>query len=784
MHPGRNEYDGVVATDTATSVDRLCIDTIRTLSMDAVQKANSGHPGTPMALAPLAYVLYTRVMKHSPRDPEWPDRDRFVLSCGHASMLLYATLYLAGYDVSLDQDIERFRQLGSRAAGHPEYGHVPGVEVTTGPLGQGISHAVGMALAERMLAARFNRPGHDVVDHRTFVIASDGDLEEGISGEASSLAGHLGLGRLISFYDRNHISIEGDTQIAFTEDVGKRYEAYGWHVQDLEEEIELDALEQALRGAIEVEDRPSLIIVRTHIAQGSPNKQDTAGAHGSPLGEEEVRLTKEAMGWPSQEPFFVPEEALGHFRGCIERGAEAQSEWQTRFDAYSEAHPELGQELGRLFDRRLPSGWDDEIPRFHASGTMTATRKSSNTVLQWAATKVPELVGGSADLAPSTLTLIDGADSVEAGSYGGRNLHFGIREHAMGAIVNGLTLHYLRGYGSTFLVFSDYMRGSIRLAALMGLPSIFVFTHDSIGLGEDGPTHQPIEQLAGLRAVPRLAVIRPAGANETALAWHHAIASSDHPCALVFSRQGIPTWNPAAVPVDAIERGAYVLRDSFKEPDPPDLILIATGTEVHICARAADLLEADGVATRVVSMPCMEHFADQDAGYRDSVLPSACRARVSLEAAGTFGWDRWVGDLGETIGMHGFGASAPAGTLYKHFGFTPEQVGRCRQRGGGTRMSTVTEVNPRLKALTDAGVSIWLDQIRRSLITGGELARMVAEESLRGVTANPSIFEKAILGSNDYDEDLEELVARATRRAGYLRADRRPRRADGCRRAG
>jgi transketolase len=388
-----------------------------------------------------------------------------------------------------------------------------------------------------------------------------------------------------------------------------------------------------------------------------------------------VRLTKQAMGWPSQEPFFVPEDALRHFRGCIERGADAQAEWQARFDAYGEAHPELAQELQRMIDRRLPSGWDDEVPHFHASGTMTATRKSSNTVLQWAAAKVPELVGGSADLAPSTLTLIDGADSIEAGSFGGRNLHFGIREHAMGAVVNGLTLHYFRGYGSTFLVFSDYMRGSIRIAALMGLPSIFVYTHDSIGLGEDGPTHQPIEQLAGLRAVPGLAVIRPAGANETALAWRHAIAATDHPNALVFSRQGIPTWNPAAVPSDAIERGAYVLRDSFKEPGLPDLILISTGTEVHICTRAADLLEADGIATRVVSMPCMEHFAAQEQDYRDSVLPPECRARVSIEAASTFGWHRWVGDLGEVIGMTTFGASAPAGVLYKHFGFTPERVG-------------------------------------------------------------------------------------------------------------
>jgi transketolase len=663
----------VTTTETATALDKLCVDTIRTLSMDAVQKANSGHPGTPMALAPVAYVLYARVMRHSPRHPDWPDRDRFVLSAGHASMLLYSTLYLAGYDVSLEDDIMQFRQLGSRAAGHPEYHDLPGIEVTTGPLGQGISHAVGMALAERMLAARFNRPGHEIVDHRTFAIASDGDLEEGISGEASSLAGHLRLGRLISFYDQNHISIEGDTKLAFTEDVGARYEAYGWHVQDLEENIGLDNLEQALENAIAVEDKPSLIIVRTHIAQGSPNKHDTAGAHGSPLGEEEIRLTKERMGWPSLEPFYVPEEALEHFRRCLERGAELEADWRERFDAFAQAHPEPAQEYERLIAGRLPDGWDSEVPRFHASGSMTATRKSSQEVLQWAAAHVPELVGGSADLAPSTLTLIEGGGDVEARAYEGRNLHFGIREHAMGAIVNGMTLHYLRAYGSTFFTFSDYMRGSIRLAALMKLPSIFLFTHDSIGLGEDGPTHQPIEHLAGLRAMPVLRVVRPAGANETALAWQYAIKARDHPTALVLSRQGIPTWDPAAIPDDAIERGAYVLHDSDQEPDP-DLILIATGTEVHICARAADLLEAEGIATRLVSMPCMENFAAQDAGYRDSVLPPACRARVSLEAAATLGWHEWVGELGEPLGMHTFGASAPAGALYKHFGFTPERV--------------------------------------------------------------------------------------------------------------
>jgi transketolase len=664
----------VTATEAATKLDELCIDTIRTLSMDAVQKANSGHPGTPMALAPVTYLLYTRVMRHNPRDPEWPDRDRFILSAGHASMLLYSTLWLAGYDLSLEDDIKQFRQLGSRCAGHPEYGHCPGVEVTTGPLGQGISHAVGFALAERMLAARFNRDGHSVVDHRTFVIASDGDIEEGISSEAGSLAGHLGLGRLIVFYDENHISIEGDTALALSEDTARRYEAYGWHVQNLQEDISLESLGRAVEEASSVEDRPSLIVIRTHIAQGSPNKQDTAGAHGSPLGEEEIRLTKEAMGWPSQEPFYVPDEALSHFRECVERGQEAQSEWQSRFDAYASEHPELAREFQRLVRRELPDGWDAEVPRFHASGTMTATRKSGHEVLQWAALNVPELVGGSADLAPSTLTRIDTAGDVEAGSYEGRNLHFGIREHGMGAVVNGLTLHYLRGYGSTFFTFTDYMRGSVRLAALMGLPSIFIYTHDSIGLGEDGPTHQPIEHLAMMRATPNISVIRPAGANETALAWRHALASHDHPSALVLSRQGIPTWNPSAVPMDAVDRGAYVLRWSFREPDPPDVILISTGTEVHICTRSADLLEGEGIAARVVSMPCMEHFGAQDQAYQDEVLPPSVRARVAVEAASPLGWHRWVGSFGDVIAMEGYGASAPAGVLYKHFGFTPERV--------------------------------------------------------------------------------------------------------------
>ena len=669
----------------ATELDRLCVDTIRMLSIDAVQQANSGHPGTPMALAPIGYVLFTRVMRHSPGQADWPDRDRFVLSAGHASMLLYSLLYLTGYGLTLD-DLRSFRQLGSPTAGHPERGLAPGIETTTGPLGQGIATSVGLALGERMLNARL---GDDLIDHHTFCIASDGDMEEGISSEACSLAGHLALGRLIVFYDDNHISIEGPTSLAFSEAVGARYRAYGWDVQNLGENLALDAIEDAARTAMSVEDRPSLIICRTHIAPGAPHKQDSASAHGAPLGEEEVRLTKRVYGWPEEPPFHVPEEALAHFRALRERGAELYGEWLQRVRAAGAEHPDLAHELERLSRRQLPTGWDEGVPRFHVTGTMTATRTSSHAALQWAAARVPELVGGSADLAPSTLTVIDGADDVQPGAYAGRNLHFGVREHAMGAIVNGLTLHYLRAYGSTFLVFSDYMRGSIRLAALMGVPSIFVFTHDSIGLGQDGPTHQPVEQLAGLRAMPGLAVIRPAGANETSLAWRYAIAAREHPSALILSRQGVPTWNPAAVPDDAIERGAYVLRDSYREPHPPELILIATGSEVHICAQAADALEAEGIATRVVSMPCVENFAGQERSYRDRVLPPAVKARVSLEAASTNDWCRWVGDAGEAIGMQSFGASGPAGALYERFGLTPARVAlagrrsvrRARERG-------------------------------------------------------------------------------------------------------
>jgi transketolase len=668
--PGSRSFSGATeekrnalsVTEERVALDELCINTIRTLSMDAVQKANSGHPGTPMALAPVAYLLYTRVMRHSPEHPDWPARDRFVLSAGHASMLLYSTLYLTGYGVSLD-DIKSFRQLGSPAAGHPEYGHAPGIETTTGPLGQGISTAVGLALGERMLAARF---GEDLVGHFTYTIASDGDMEEGVASEASSIAGHLGLGRLIGFYDDNHISIEGDTALAFSEDVGKRYEAYGWHVQNLGEDLRLESMERAVESAQRETDRPSLIILRTHIAPGSPNKQDTHEAHGSPLGEEEIRLTKEAYNWPSEEPFFVPDEALAHFREAVERGNELYEEWLERFEA-----SEHRDELQRILERRLPDGWDDDVPKKGPDAGMIATRKASQEVIQWVASRVPEFAGGSADLAPSTLTLIKDGGSIRAGDYSGRNIHFGIREHGMGAIVNGLNLMGFRAFGAGFLIFSDYMKAAIRIAAIMHLPSTFVFTHDSIGLGEDGPTHQPIEQLATLRATPNVDVVRPAGFNETALAWRHALRQTDRPTVLALSRQGLPVWSPDGVPDEAIERGAYVLRDSEGEPE---LILMGTGSEVHQAHEAVKLLDAEGVHVRLVSMPCLDRFAEQDQAYRDSVLPPAVRARVAVEAASPMGWHRWVGDEGDVIAMEGFGASAPAKVLYEHFGFSGQAI--------------------------------------------------------------------------------------------------------------
>jgi transketolase len=648
-------------------LDELCINTIRTLSMDAVQKANSGHPGTPMALAPVAYTLYTRLMRHNPADASWPNRDRFVLSAGHASMLLYSCLYLCGYGLELD-DLKSFRQLGSPCAGHPEYGHAAGIEATTGPLGQGISTCVGLALAERMLAARYNRPGHNLIEHFTFTICSDGDLEEGISSEASSLAGHLGLGRLIAYYDDNHISIEGNTDVAFSEDVGSRYEAYGWHVQHLGEEVTVERVEEAGRAAMSVSDRPSLIICRTHIGFGSPNKQDTGEAHGSPLGEEEVKLTKEVYGWPTEPTFLVPHEALEHMRETIGRGEELQREWEAHRTDYAKQHPAEWAELEAIFERRPPKLGNGLLKTFE-TGSQIATRKASEGILQVAAEQVPALVGGSADLAPSTLTLIDGGGSVSRSDYSGRNFHFGIREHSMGAVVNGLALSGLRPYGATFLVFSDYMKGAIRIAAISELPSLFIYTHDSIGLGEDGPTHQPIEQLVALRATPNLNVVRPADAVETALAWTFALRAKSTPTVFALSRQALPVLDPALVPEDAIERGAYVLKDS---DGPPEVVLIGTGSEVSICLEAAEKL--DGVAVRVVSMPCTDRFDAQDDAYRESVLGSADTPRIAVEAASPLGWDRYIGSRGAFIGMRTFGASAPAKDVYEHFGITTDAI--------------------------------------------------------------------------------------------------------------
>jgi transketolase len=660
------------ATETSTTqLDELCVDTIRTLSMDAVQQANSGHPGTPMALAPLAYTLYTRVMRHNPSDPEWIDRDRFVLSAGHASMLLYSILYLTGYPLTLE-DIKNFRQLGSPTAGHPERKYSPGIEATTGPLGQGISMSVGLALAERMLAARFNRDGDAIVDHYTFTIASDGDIQEGVTSEASSFAGHVGLGKLIAYYDDNHIQLASKVDAVMTEDVAARYRAYGWHVSDVGDDLSVETLERATREAMEVQDQPSLIIVQSHIGYGSPNKQDTSSAHGSPLGEDEVRATKEAYGWDPDKQFYVPDEALQHFRRCCERGRELQSDWQERFSAYREQARDQAEELEMIARGGMPDGWDREgLPRFGTDEDAIATRKASEKAIQWAAGRVPHLVGGSADLSTSNNTDIADTGDIQTGEFAGRNIRFGVREHGMGAIVNGLNLHGFRAFGATFLTFSDYMRGSLRLSALMKLPAIWVYTHDSIGLGEDGPTHQPVEHLAALRAIPRLNLVRPADANETALGWRFALRQEENPTAFALSRQNLPILDPDVIPDDAIERGAYVLRDSDGE-EPPELILIGTGSEVSLCLEAADLL--DGIRVRVVSMPCMDTFAQTDADYRESVLPAGCRARIAVEAASPLGWDRWIGPDGRFVGMETFGESGPANEVYEHFGITAEHV--------------------------------------------------------------------------------------------------------------
>jgi transketolase len=671
----------------ALDLDLLCINTIRTLAMDAVQAANSGHPGTPMALAPVAYTLWQRRLRYDPADPTWMDRDRFVLSAGHASMLLYALLHLAGVRdidaqgrpreglaVPLDE-IRRFRQLDSKCPGHPEYRITAGVETTTGPLGQGVGTSVGMAIASRWLRARYNRPGFELFAHRVYALASDGDLMEGVSHEAASLAGHLGLGNLCWIYDNNHITIEGSTELALSDDPARRFAGYGWHVERVADANDTAALERALDVAERAPDRPTLIVVDSHIGYGAPNKQDSREAHGEPLGEDEVRGAKRFYGWPEDATFLVPDGVREHFAtGIGARGARLHREWSERFTAYRDAHPHEADELERIRDRRLPERWSDGIPTFPPEAKGMATRESSGKVLNAVAKSIPWLIGGSADLAPSTKTLLgDGAGDLAAGVPGGRNLHFGVREHAMGAALNGLSLSGLRPFGASFLVFSDYGRPAIRLAAIMGQPVIYVYTHDSIGLGEDGPTHQPIEHLLSLRAIPNLIVLRPADANEVAECWKVILPLTDRPALLVLTRQAVPTIDRSRyAAASGAARGAYVLADP--PSGPPELILIGTGSEVSLCLKAREALAKDGVRSRVVSMPSWELFDHQPREYRDAVLPPGLTARIAVEQAGALGWERYVGAAGRVIGMHSFGASAPIADLQRHFGFTPEAI--------------------------------------------------------------------------------------------------------------
>jgi transketolase len=663
----------VTAPNTAPATAWRAINTVRVLAMDAVEQAQSGHPGTPMALAPAAYILWTRHLRHDPADPAWPDRDRFVLSCGHASMLLYSLLHLAGYDLTLE-DLKAFRQWGSRTPGHPEYGHAPGVETTTGPLGQGFGNAVGMAIAERLLAERFNRPGHTVVDHRTWVFASDGDLMEGVASEAASLAGHLRLGKLKVIYDDNRITIDGETALAFSEDVAGRFAAYGWQVLRVADGNDLDAIDGALTAAAAETRRPSLVVLRTVIGDPAPTRRNTAKAHGEPLGAAEVRATKEILDWP-EEPFFIPDDALAEWRTCVERGRALHAGWSARHAAWAAACPELALEFRRALAGELPAGWDRDLPAFEGpeEGGL-ATRQASQKVLAELVRRVPELAGGSADLSGSTGVVVP-----DGGTFGpgrpGRSFHWGVREHGMAAALSGMALHGgVRPYGSTFLVFADYMKPAIRLAALMRLPVLYVFSHDSIGLGEDGPTHQPVEHLAMLRAIPGLTVLRPADATETVEAWRAALAHGEGPVALILTRQKVPVLDRGSLaPAAGVGRGGYVLSD----PDGgAQAILIATGSEVSLALEAATALAADGVRVRVVSLPSWELFERQPEDYRRRVLPPEIRARVSVEAGSPFGWLRWVTEDGAVVAMARFGASAPGDRLFREFGFTPERVAR------------------------------------------------------------------------------------------------------------
>ncbi len=673
---------------TNEELDKLSINTIRTLSMDAVQQANSGHPGTPMALAPAAYTLWQHFLRFDPEDPIWPNRDRFVLSNGHASMLLYSLLHLTGVkavnpeyetlgELSVKlEDIKRFRQLDSRCPGHPEYRWTSGVETTTGPLGQGVGNSVGMAMARWWMAKHFNRTGFEMFDYDVYVFCGDGDMMEGITGEAASLAGHQRLSNLCCIYDNNKITIEGHTALAFSEDVMTRFTGYGWNVTRVSDANDLEMVERALQVFKDTNDRPTLIILDSHIAYGAPHKQDTSGAHGEPLGEEEVRLAKRAYGWPEDAKFLVPDGVREHFRaGMGERGQQLRDAWRARFEEYTAEYPDLAGQLDHMLHRQLPDGWDKDLPVFPADAKGLATRDSSGRVLNQIAENVPWLMGGAADLFPSTKTRLtfEGAGDFEFDDRGGRNMHFGIREHAMGAIVNGLSLSKIRAYGSTFLIFSDYMKPPIRLAAIMDLPVIHVFTHDSIGVGEDGPTHQPIEQLASLRAVPGLVTLRPADANEVVECWKFTMKQRHQPVAMILTRQALPTLDRTKyAAASGVAQGAYIMADAAD--GKPDILLLATGSEVSLCVQAYEQLKTEGVKARVVSMPSWELFEQQTPEYRESVLPPAVTARVSVEQATVLGWDRYVGPSGRMIGMHTFGASAPLKEVQKKFGFLPDKV--------------------------------------------------------------------------------------------------------------
>jgi len=660
---------------SSDSLSEKSVNTIRFLSIDAVQKANAGHPGAPMGAAAMAYVLWTRFLKHNPADPHWPNRDRFVLSAGHASMLLYSLLHLTGYDLPLEE-LQRFRQWGSLTPGHPEYGLTPGVETTTGPLGQGFANGVGMAMAQAHVGAVFNKPGHQIVDHYVYGIVSDGDLMEGVAAESASLAGHLKLGRLIYLYDDNHISIEGSTDLTFTEDRMARFRAYGWHTQAVDDGNDLEAIEAAIRTAQSETERPSIIAVRTTIGYGSPNKAGTAGVHGEPLGEEEAQLTKQNLDWPLEPTFLIPEDVSKHFREALLKGEEEQNSWSAQLAAYTEEHPELAAEWKRRLAGDLPEDWDADIPRFEPDPKGLATRNSAGAVLNAVAQRVPEIIGGSADLAPSTKTLIGGTGDYGPGAYGNRNLRFGVREHAMAGILNGMALYGgLRPFGATFMVFSDYARPSARIASMMKLPIVYVFTHDSVGVGEDGPTHQPVEHVTVLRAIPGMTVIRPGDAKECVAAWRFVAANKEGPVALALTRQSIPTLEGTSDdPAQGVGCGAYIVEDWPEEPSENRIILIATGSELHLAVAARDELAVRGVAARVVSMPSRELFEAQTDDYRDSILPRNVRSRLAIEAGVTMGWERYVGFEGEVIGLDRFGASAPFQEVMKNLGITVDHV--------------------------------------------------------------------------------------------------------------